>query len=243
MNEHTAARIVIVSADGAGLRALPQPKGVFDDQPSYSPDGTLIYFERYTVATNDNAIWSMTTDGSRARRMLGPFPNGFVTDPNLSPDGRTMSFQGWDGTVTGSPPNLEPAQGLFTATLGTGRVSQIWPFTSDQTTDTGWAPDGGRIAVTENANHRVATQSANIATMRPDGSGQERLTHFRDPQTNAYFGSYSPDGQSLVYRLEDHGRYGLYRMHPDGSHQQAIIPLSTLRPALIDWGTQPEDQN
>ena len=109
VDEHTAARITIVSADGAGLRVLPQPEGVFDDQPSYSPDGSRIYFERYTAATNDTAIWSMTTDGSRARRILGPLPNGFVTDPNLSPDGRTMSFQRWDGTVTGSPPNLGPA--------------------------------------------------------------------------------------------------------------------------------------
>ena len=92
--------------------------------------------------------------------------------------------------------------------------------------------------MTENANHSVSTQSANIATMRPDGSGLKRLTQFRDPQTNAYFGSYSPDGQLLAYRLEDHGQYGLYRMHTYGSHQQAIIPLSTFRPSLIDWGTR-----
>ena len=42
---------------------LPQPEGVFDDQPSYSPDGRRIYFERYTVASNDDAIWSMRFDG------------------------------------------------------------------------------------------------------------------------------------------------------------------------------------
>lgn len=239
LGDETGARIAIVRADGTGLRILPQPDGVFDDQPSYAPDGSRIYFERYTVATNDDAIWSITTDGTRARRILGPFPNGFVTDPNISPDGRTMSFQGWDGTVTGPPPNLEPALGLFTADLRTRRVTQIRPFTSDQTIKADWAPSGRRIAVTENANHYVPAQSANIVTMRPDGSGLKRLTNFHTPQKNAFFGSYSPDGQWLVYRLEDHGLYGLYRMHPDGSHQQAIIPLSTLRPSLIDWGAQP----
>lgn len=92
----TEARIAIVQADGTGLRVLPQPDGVFDDQPSYSPDGRRIYFERFTVATNDDAIWSMAIDGTRQRRILNPFPQGFVTDPNISPDGRTMSFQGWE---------------------------------------------------------------------------------------------------------------------------------------------------
>ena len=53
---------------------------------------------------------------------------------------------------------------------------------------------------------------------------------------NAYLGSYSPDGKWLVFRLEDHGQFGLYRVRPDGSHQEAILPLSTFRPSLIDWG-------
>lgn len=243
LSDETGARIAIVRADGTGLQILPQPDGVFDDQPSYSPDGSRIYFERYTVAPNDDAIWSMTVRGTRALRILGPFPNGFVTDPNISPDGRTMSFQGSDGTLTGPPPNLEPALGLFTASLRTGRVIQIRPFTSDQTIKADWAPNGRRIAVTENANHYVPTESANIVTMRPNGSDLRRLTNFRDPQKNAYLGSYSPDGHWLVYRLEDHGLYGLYRMHPDGSHQQAIIALSTLRPSLIDWGAQPAGED
>lgn len=141
-----------------------------------------------------------------------------------------MSFQGWDGTVTSPPPNLEPARGPFTANLRTGRFTQIRPFTSDQTVKADWAPSGRRIAVTENANHYVPTDSANIVTMRPNGSGRKLLTNFHDPQKNAYFGSYSPDGRWLVYRLEDHGLFGLYRMHPDGSHRQPIIPLSTLGP-------------
>lgn len=126
-----------------------------------------------------------------------------------------------------------------TRRLRAGRFTQIRPFSSDQTIKADWAPSGRRIAVTENANHYVPTDSANIVTMRPNGSSLQHLTNFHDPQKNAYFGSYSPDGRWLVYRLQDHGLFGLYRMHPDGSHQQAIIPLSTLRPSLIDWGARP----
>src|SRR5664279_1401293 len=240
IGNETSSKIAVARADGSGLRVLPQPEGVFDDQPSYSPDGRRIYVERFTVATNDDAIWSMRIDGSEQRRILGPFPNGFVTDPNISPDGTTLSFQGFDGSVVGPAPDFEPARGLFTADPNGGHVTQIRPFTSDQTIKADWAPNGQRIAVTENANHFQPNDSANIVTMRPDGSGLRKVTAFHDPTTNAYLGSYSPDGRWLVFRLEAHGQFGLYRMHPDGSHQQAILPLSPFRPSLIDWGARPD---
>lgn len=130
---------------------------------------------------------------------------------------------------------------MFTATLNGGHITQIRPYSSDQTIKADWAPNGHRIAVTENANLFRPNDSANIVTMRRDGSGLRHVTAFHDPTTNAYLGSYSPDGKWLVFRLESHGLFGLYRMHPDGSHRQAILPLSSFRPSLIDWGTQPEN--
>lgn len=231
-----SVRIAVARPDGSRLQVLPQPAGVFDDQPSFSPDGRTIYFERFTIATNDDAIWRMSSDGSHQRRLLGPFPNGFVTDPNVSPDGKTLSFQGFDGSVTGPPPNLEPAQGLFTADVDGRHIRQIRPFTADETIKADWAPSGRRIAVTENANHFHPADSANIVTMRPDGSAVREVTHFHDGETNAYLGSYSPDGQWVVFRLEIGGLFGLYRMHPDGSQRKAILTPSAFRPSLIDWG-------
>jgi Tol biopolymer transport system component len=235
LGSETASRIAIIRADGSHLRILPQPAGVFDEQPSYSPDGRWIYFQRFTEATNDAAIWRMQADGSHQRRVLGPFPNGFVTDPNVSPDGRTLSFQGWDGSLVG-PPNEEPAMGLFTARIDGTHIKQIRPFDADETVKADWAPNSLRIAVTENANHFDPDDSANIVTMRRDGSHRRSLTHFHDGVTNAYLGSYSPNGRWLVLRLEKDGLFGLYRMHPDGSDRRTILPLSTFRPAFIDWG-------
>jgi Tol biopolymer transport system component len=241
IGSETASRIATVRPDGSHLRILPQPAGVFDDQPSYSPNGQWIYFERYTVATNDDAIWRMKIDGSHQKRILGPFPNGFVTDPNVSPDGRTLSFQGWDGSLVGPPPNEEPARGLFTARIDGTHIKQIRPFSADETVKADWAPDGLRIAVTENANHFDPDDSANVVTMRRDGSNRRSLTHFHDGVTNAYLGSYSPNGRWLVFRLEKDGLFGLYRMRPDGSGRRAILPLSTFRPAFIDWGPEIDD--
>jgi hypothetical protein len=40
----------------------------------------------------------------------------------------------------------------------------------------------------------------------------------------------------IVFRLEDHGQYALYRMNPDGGALHAILPLSSFKPRYIDWG-------
>ena len=60
-----------------------------------------------------------------------------------------------------------------------------------------------------------------------------------NPAPNAFLGFYSPDGHWLVYRLESDGLFGLYRVHPNGNRIEEILPLSTFRPSLIDWGRSP----
>jgi Tol biopolymer transport system component len=83
--------------------------------------------------------------------------------------------------------------------------------------------------------------AANIATIRPDGSGLQYLTHYQTQDVKALVGSYSPEGKYIVFRLEDHGLYALggaerWEVRSDGSHVRTILPFSTFRPKGIDWG-------
>ena len=98
-----------------------------------------------------------------------------------------------------------------------------------------WSPNGRRIVFTNNADN--LDKSANIGIVRPDGGCLRWLTHYTDPDVRGYVGGYSPDGRWIVFRLEDHGKFALMRMHPDGSHKRVILPLSDFRPRFIDWGT------
>ena len=83
--------------------------------------------------------------------------------------------------------------------------------------------------------------TANIATIRPDGTHLRFLTHYQGGDVQALVGSYSPDGRWIVFRLEDHGLSGLYKIRPDGSHMRVILPLSSFKPRFIDWGAKPSE--
>jgi Tol biopolymer transport system component len=89
-----------------------------------------------------------------------------------------------------------------------------------------WAPDGRQIVITTNADY-PSHKSPNVATIRPDGSHLRMLTHYKGGEKGAFAGSYSPNGRWIVFRIEnvEKERFGLYRMHPDGTHRQLIKAL------------------
>jgi Tol biopolymer transport system component len=197
----------------------------------------------------------MRTDGRDVRRVVDPWPDGagFATDPNVSPDGETLSYVGFDGSLVGPPPASEPAQGLFTTDLDdsddeddddtSAGIHQLLPFSDDLAIKQDWSPDGRRLLAGVNANFLHAGDSANIVTLRPDGSGLRYLTHYTGGEVNAFAGSYSPDGRWIVFRIEDHGRFGLFRMRTDGSDLRQILPFSDFRPRGNDWGPRPDDSD
>lgn len=237
------ATVDVIDPDGGNRVSLTSGVGGCEGQPAFRPDGAGFVFEHFDFDSSDDALWGMNADGGNMHRIIGPWPNGagFATDPNVSPDGNTLSFIGFDGNLFGPPPNFEPAQGLFTSDLAGNGLSQLLPFDLDLAQKHDWAPDGKHIAVTTNANFLHPGEGANIATIRPDGSGLRFLTH-NPAGVNAFVGSYSPDGKFIVFRLEDHGSFALMKMRTDGSHIQTILGFSSLRPRQIDWGARAGDR-
>jgi Tol biopolymer transport system component len=225
LDTSTGCNIIVMNADGTHQRTLPRPPGAeCDGQPSFTPNGKWIVFSSFNPTTNTEAIWIENLNGSH-QRLIAKGPAG-ATDPNVSPDGNFVTFVAFNG--------LDLGQGLIRTGIGGKHPKLLLSYSTDVAVKHDWAPNGGRIVFTDNADN--FDHSANIATIMPNGTGLRYLTHFRDPQRRAYAGSYSPDGHWIVFRLEDHGRYALMRMWPDGSHRRVILPLSNFRPRFIDWG-------
>ena len=223
-----------MNADGSGIVDLTGDRNGCEQQPSFTPNGQRIVFQRFDDITFVEAIWSMDLTGGDRHQITTGVDMG-VTDPNVSPDGNTLSFVAGDNLV-GGPPNFEPAQGLFSSDLNGNNLSQLLPFTLDLAIKHDWAPDGKHLLVGTNANFFDPNDSANIATIRPDGTDLHYLIHSHDPAVNAFAGSYSPDGKYIVFRLEDHGSFALMQMRSDGSHLKQILGFSSFRPRAIDWG-------
>ena len=220
--------IMLMNSGGTGMTDLTGQRNGCEAQPSFTPDGRQIVFERYDDITNIDAIWSMNLTGGD-RHLITTGTNNGVTDPNVSPDGKTLSYIDFNATSFGSA--------LYTSGLDGGNPFQLTPFDFDVAIKHDWAPDGERLVFTANGDSHKPGISSNIATIRPNGTGLRYLTHYRGGDVNAFVGSYSPDGRSIVFRFEDHGQYGLYTIRTDGSHRHVILPLSNFKPRFIDWGS------
>src|SRR3954447_10471607 len=221
--------IALMRANGSHMRTLPRPPGAeCDGQPSFAPGGNRIVFVSFNPHTEDEAIWIENLNGTHQHR-LATGPAG-ATDPNVSPDGRWLTFVAFNGQEFG--------QGLIRTTIRGTQPKLLVPYSMDVAIKHDWAPNGRRIGFTKDTDR--LDRSANIGTVAANGSNVRWLTHLRDPELRAFFGSYSPDGRWIVYRFEHHGHYTLMRMHPDGSDKQVIRRFPNAAPRYIDWGPRPQ---
>ena len=221
--EHDApgecANVAIMNADGSGLIEFPAP-GVCEDDPSFTPDGRRIIFHRFDPGANKEAFWSMDLNGDDRQRI-----GQCCADPNVSPNGKKISFLGFNGDPTGSA--------LFTSNIDGSNLFQVTPFSFDVAVKQDWAPDGKHLVFTIYGDVTIPGVSKNIVTIRPNGTQLHFVTNYEGGDVSAVVGSYSPDGRWITFRLADHGLFGLYKVHPDGSGLKAILPLSDFRPGFI----------
>jgi Tol biopolymer transport system component len=224
------AAVVQITATGSGVRTLT-PKGT-QGQPSFSPDGKWIAYER-DVGPGNNGVWLMRHDGTGNHRLTrNPFAGGgdcgCDSDPNFSPDGKVITFVRIksDGRQ----------QALFAVGANSRGLRQLTPYSWDVAIKHDWSPDGKRILLTTNADFVIPGASANMVTIRPNGTGKSPLTEFTGGSKNAFAGSFSPDGKQVVFRLEEGTTYSLATMD---LASRAITKLKTSsdKPRFIDWGT------
>ena len=121
---------------------------------------------------------------------------------------------------------------------GTGRYSiTSFPLKAGDHPD--WSPDGTRILFSTARHGR-----GNLFTVRPEGTGLRQLTHFRG-LTNVENGSFSPDGESIVFATV------VGAVNPPGATLDDVFVMSAdgtdIRPVTRarnwdgspDWGPRP----
>jgi Tol biopolymer transport system component len=220
--------IMLMSSDGTGLTDLSGNQTGCEGEPSFTPDGRRIVFGHYDDKKDLTNIWTMDLTGGD-RHQLTTRKDPSIRTIQISPDGRWITF---------AREKSEKLRALFRMRSDGSAVRQLTPFTWDVfASKHDWSPDGKLIVLTRNADFAQPGKSANLVTIHPDGSGAKYLTHFRGGATNAFAGSFAPDGKQIVFRLQKGDKYAIAVVRRDGRNLRQLTRLSRDAPRYLDWGT------
>jgi Tol biopolymer transport system component len=216
--------IALVDPDGSNLREVPPERGQGVDigpceaYPSFTPDGRSVVYDR-NVGTTDE-VWRVNLDGSDRRLVT----EACGLTPKVSPDGALVSCKGPDGA-------------LWVVGMDGSAATRV-AAAPDIAYRHDWAPDGSAIVFVDSPD--PSPTGVNIATVAPDGTDLRYLTGYREPDWYVGFGGYSPDGTSVIYRLE-HGpdQYAVLVVAADGSDVRQVTEFSAFHPGGMDWGPAP----
>jgi TolB protein len=184
----TAGGDLIVNGDGllwqlAADGSEPPRPIPFEGLPELNNDHVLAPGgQTVFMSANDGHIYAGSLDGGPVRRVTGARRRHFLH--GISPDGATLAYVGVEGGDWGS--------------------ASLWTIGADgrgdaRLTAAGGIDDGPEYTPAGDWIHfntEVFSGHAQIARIRPDGTGLERLTF--DDRVN-WFPHFAPDGRLAVY--------------------------------------------
>lgn len=169
--------IWVAEADGSGLTNVSNSPGL-DWDASWSPDGTKIAFVSNRGGNLDTYV--MDADGSDVQQITHSI--GDDSYPTWSPSGRKIAVV----DTSRRSPDIVVMRSDGTRRRRIASFRAIYELA--------WSPDGRRIAFTKEDHDG----SADIFTIRPDGTGMRSVTDPND-DLDALGANWSPSGRRLVF--------------------------------------------
>lgn len=239
--------IDLVQSDGSGLKRLAHDApgkgcakngrpagGICRALPAWSPHGDTIAFGCQVLASAGNPgfgrICVMNADGSNLRQLpQTPATGANDSAPQWSPDGRRIAFQRILGDT----------HGVFVMNADGGHPRRLtaWSLRGFQPD---WSPDGRRIVFTSNHDGPPSV-SANLYTIRGDGTGLRQLTDARGGKVQHLSATFSPDGNWITFSrtpgVGPDGAADIFVMRANGT-QVRNVTKSAIWDSGTDWGPQ-----
>jgi TolB protein len=237
-------RVFTIAADGTGEREVPARCRLSRicqlSYPAWTPDGRLVA----TLADGGNRLDPPSGDRAwpEASRLVlidlerhtqrtlvrRDHYTGLAKSPAVSPDGRTVLYT--RENTSRSSPSFGSA--LFVVGIDGRHDHRIAPWDLGGGDDPGFAPDGTILFRSYEGDD---TRQSDYWTVRPDGAGLRRLTHFK-PHTIVLSTSYSADGRWIAYGTSGvAGSADVFVMRADGTGNRPVT-RTTSWDSAPDWG-------
>jgi TolB protein len=243
--------IFTISANGKAERQVTRPNaGVVDDQPDWSPDGSLLVFQRSVIPT---AIYRIRSDGSDLTRLSppcsasGPDIETKCEDGSVGsflPDGKRLvytratgkvrHFSGWGNQIQHSDIVVRDVNGANPRVL-----IRSASYGGDYL-EPHFSPDGSRfVYVRSNSPLAKPAGGKALFVVRADGSHQRRITPWSlDAGDNP---DWSPNGKLIVFRSYANAtaQSQIYVVRTDGS---GLRPLTRFKPGttVLSYSFSPD---
>ena len=227
--QRSTGAIYTVARDGTSTLQVTKPaQGVVDDQPDWSPDGSLIAFHR-CVPDGPCEIYMVKPDGSGETR-LTPCASAADCedgqDATFLPDGQHIVYTRASGEVAHFNGADQIQHSDIVVLDLDGSNPRVLVASHDYQGDflgAIFSPDGARF-VYERSNSPKAKPAFGHALFvaRSDGAGQRQITPWSLVAGDSP--DWSPNGKLILFRSHEDApeESQIYVVHPDGSGLHAL---------------------
>jgi Tol biopolymer transport system component len=207
------SHIYVMNADGSDIRQLTSGD-FYDSNPSFSPNGKVVVFDRAPVASHSPHIFSIGIDGGGLNQLTND--EGTDTEPTFTPNGKAIVFvsnrQSSSRTDRSNIFSMRPDGSGMRLLIG-GPRSDYGPDVS---------PNGRSIAFVSNrarSQGRFPGRVTKIFIARMSGRHVRELPESRDGSSP----SWAPDGKHIAFLESNSYGSDVQVMRADGRGNEKVF--------------------